>query len=189
MAIASSPTVRASNASEAATKALTRSARSTYVPGLRVTGGYNWSNQTQLVGAVRPGWSVALGSSYPLFNGFQREDAVTRADVSAEVARVAALDVTRQTRAEAARLIAGLRFAERNIALAQDAGERRGGHEAHERERPRHEQRRQHVQRTAGFAREEDDRRQRGRPRDERRRQRNDEGLLPHRFRRAAGGR
>ena len=51
---------------------------------------------------MRPGWSVALGSSYPLFNGFQREDAVTRADVSAEVARVTALDVTRQTRADAA---------------------------------------------------------------------------------------
>jgi outer membrane protein TolC len=121
LAIQSSPSVRAANASEEATRALTRSARATYVPGLRVTGGYNWANQTELVGAVRPGWSVALGSSYPLFNGFQREDAVTRADVSAEVARVTALDVTRQTRAEAARLIAGLRFAGRNIALAQEA--------------------------------------------------------------------
>ena len=121
LAVQSSPSVRAAQASEEATRALTRSARATYVPGLRVTGGYNWANQTPLVGAVRPGWSVALGSSYPLFNGFQREDAVTRADVSAEVARVASLDVTRQTRAEAARLIAGLRFAERNIELAKDA--------------------------------------------------------------------
>lgn len=121
LAIGSSPAVRAANAAQEATKAFTRSARATYVPGLRVTGGYNWANQTQLIGAVRPGWSVALGSSYPLFNGFQREDAVTRADVSAEIARVTALDVTRQTRAEAARLLAGLRFAERNIALAADA--------------------------------------------------------------------
>jgi len=121
LAIESSPSVRAANASEEATRAFTRSARATYVPGLRVTGGYNWANQTELVGAVRPGWSVALGTSYPLFNGFQREDAVTRADVSAEVARVTALDVTRQTRAEAARLLAGLRFAERNISLAQEA--------------------------------------------------------------------
>jgi outer membrane protein TolC len=121
LAIQSSPAVRAANASEEATRALTRSARATYVPGLRVTGGYNWANQTTLVGAVRPGWSVALGTSYPLFNGFQREDAVTRADVSAEIARVTALDVTRQTRAEAARLLAGLRFAERNISLAEEA--------------------------------------------------------------------
>ena len=121
LAVQASPSVRAAQASEEATRALTRSARATYVPGLRVTGGYNWANQTPLVGAVRPGWSVALGSTYPLFNGFQREDAVTRADVSAEVARVASLDVTRQTRAEAARLIAGLRFAERNIELAKDA--------------------------------------------------------------------
>lgn len=121
LAVESSPGVRAANASEEASRALTRSARASYVPGLRVTGGYNWANQTQLVGAVRPGWSVALGSSYPLFNGFQREDAVTRADVSAEVARVTALDVTRQTRGEAARLLAGLRFAERNISLGEEA--------------------------------------------------------------------
>jgi outer membrane protein TolC len=121
LAIQSSPAVRAANASEEATRSVTRSARATYMPGLRVTGGYNWANQTPVVGAVRPGWSVALGTSYPLFNGFQREDAVTRADVSAEVARVNALDVTRQTRAEAARLISGLRFAERNISLAQEA--------------------------------------------------------------------
>lgn len=121
LAIQSSPSVRAAAASEQATRALTRSSRAQYVPGLRVTGGYNWANQTPLVGAVRPGWSVGIGTSYPLFNGFQREDAVTRADVSAEVARVTALDVTRQTRAEAARLLAGLRFAERNISLAADA--------------------------------------------------------------------
>jgi outer membrane protein len=121
LAIQSSPSVRAAAASEEAMRALTRSSRATYVPGLRVTGGYNWANQSPLVGAVRPGWSVALGSSYPLFNGFQREDAVTRADVSAEVAHVTALDVTRQTRAEAARLLAGLRFADRNISLAAEA--------------------------------------------------------------------
>ncbi|HEY4305528.1 MAG TPA: TolC family protein [Gemmatimonadaceae bacterium] len=121
LAIQSSPSVRAANAADEANRALTRSARATYVPGLRVTGGYNWANQTTLVGGVHPGWSVALGSSYPLFNGFQREDAVTRADVAAEVSRVNSLDVTRQTRAEAARLLAGLRFADRNISLAQEA--------------------------------------------------------------------
>jgi outer membrane protein TolC len=121
LAVETSPTVRTAQANEEAMRALTKSARATYVPGLRVTGGYNWANQTTLAGAVRPGWSVAVGSSYPLFNGFQREDAVTRADVSAEVAHATALDATRQARAEAARLLAGLRFSERNIALAGEA--------------------------------------------------------------------
>jgi outer membrane protein TolC len=100
---------------------MTRSARTTYVPSIHLTGGYNWANQTTLIGAVRPGWSVSVGSNYPLFNGFQRENTITQADVSAEVARVTTLDITRQTRAETARLLSGLRFAEQNIALASEA--------------------------------------------------------------------
>lgn len=121
MALSSSPLVRAANASEEASTAATRSARSLYLPDLRVIGGYNWANETTIVGGVRPGWTVALGTSFPLFNGFQREDAVARADAVAETARVTALDATRQARAEAARLLSGLRFAEQNIGLAHEA--------------------------------------------------------------------
>ena len=121
LAVSSSPMVRTANASEQASVAATRSARSLYLPDLRVTGGYNWANQTSILGGVRPGWTVALGTSFPLFNGFQREDAVARADVAAETARVTALDATRQARAEAARLLSGLRFAEKNIGLAREA--------------------------------------------------------------------
>ncbi len=121
LAIDASPSVRTARAAEQANLAATKSARTQYVPDVRVTGGYNWANQTPLVGAVRPGWALALGTSFPLFNGFQREDAVTRAQAVAEVSRVTALDVTREARADAARLISGLRFAGRNIALASDA--------------------------------------------------------------------
>ena len=121
MAVNSSPMVRTANASEQASVAATRSARSLYLPDLRVTGGYNWANQTSILGGVRPGWTVALGTSFPLFNGFQREDAVERAYVAAVTARATALDATRQARAEAARLLSGLRFAEQNIGLAREA--------------------------------------------------------------------
>lgn len=121
LAIDGSPSVRAARASEQATGAATKSARAAYLPDVRVTGGYNWANETTIVGGVRPGWSLLLGTSFPLFNGFQREDAVTRADAAAEIAHVTALDVTRQARTEAARLLSGLRFAERNISLANEA--------------------------------------------------------------------
>jgi len=121
LAIDGSPSVRAARASDQAAGAATKSARAAYLPDLRVTGGYNWANETTIVGGVRPGWSLLLGTSFPLFNGFQREDAVTRADAAAEIARVTALDVTRQARTEAARLLSGLRFAERNISLANEA--------------------------------------------------------------------
>jgi outer membrane protein TolC len=121
LAVDASPVVRAARANEQANNAATRSARTQYVPDLRIIGGYNWANQTEIVGGIRPGWSVALGTTFPLFNGFQREDAIVRADASAETARVTALDVTRQARADAARLLSGLRFAERNIALSREA--------------------------------------------------------------------
>ena len=91
------------------------------MPDIKLSGGYNWANQSTLIEAVHPGWTVLLGTSHPLFNGFVREDAITRADAVSEVSRVMSLDVTRQVRADAARLLYGLRFAEQNIALAYEA--------------------------------------------------------------------
>lgn len=121
LAVASSPRVRAAEASARATGAATRSARAQYLPDLRLTGGYNMANESVVVGAARPGWTVGLGTSFPLFNGWQREDAVARADATNDVARAAALDAARQARAESARLINALRLSERNIALATQA--------------------------------------------------------------------
>jgi outer membrane protein TolC len=121
LAVDAAPAVQAAEAGARATAANTRSAKSLYTPDLRLTGGYNFANQSALIGAARPGWTIGLGTTFPIFNGFQREDAVTRADAAAEVARVAALDTRRQVRAESARLVSALRFAEQNIALAGEA--------------------------------------------------------------------
>jgi len=121
LAIASSPEVRAAEASARATGDATRSARAQYLPDLRLTGGYNMANQSVVVGAMRPGWTLGVGTSFPLFNGFQREDAVTRADAANNVAQATALDAVREARAESARLINALHLAERNIALATQA--------------------------------------------------------------------
>lgn len=121
LAVNASPGVRTARATEQASLAATRSARAQYLPDVRVTGGYNWANTTPIVGAVRPGWALGIGTSFPLFNGWQREDVVTRAEAAAEVSRVTSLDVTRQARTEAARLLSGLRFAVQNISLATDA--------------------------------------------------------------------
>jgi outer membrane protein len=121
LAVASAPAVQASEAAARAADAATRSAKSQYVPDIRLGGGYNWATQSAILGAVRPGWQLALATSFPLFNGFQREDAVARANNAADVSRVTALDATRQVRTDASRLISALRFAERNITLAADA--------------------------------------------------------------------
>jgi outer membrane protein TolC len=121
LAVASAPTVRASEAQSRAADAAVRSARTQYVPTLRLTGGYNWATQSQMLGAIRPGWTIGLGTSYPLFNGFQREDAVTRADATAEITASVARDAARQARAEAARLLGALHIAEQNVVLAGEA--------------------------------------------------------------------
>jgi outer membrane protein TolC len=121
LAIESAPAVQASEAQARATEAATRAARAQYLPGLRVTGGYNFANQSTVIGAPRQGWQLLLGTTYPLFNGYQREDAVVRADAAADVARVQSLDSRRQVRAEAARLLSALHYAQENILLAQDA--------------------------------------------------------------------
>jgi outer membrane protein len=90
-------------------------------PAGSLLGGYNVANQTSIIGATRPGWQLGLGTSFPIFNGFQREDAVTRSEALADVSRVTALDATRQVRADASRLLSALRFAQQNISLASDA--------------------------------------------------------------------
>ena len=121
LAVDASPGVTAAAASERAAGASTRVARSQYLPDVRVSGGYNVANRSVVVGAVRPGWVLGVGATLPLFNGYQREDAVTRAEAGAEVARVSARDVRREARAEAARLLSALRFSTQNIALAGTA--------------------------------------------------------------------
>ena len=121
LAVEAAPAVRAAEATARAAVAATRSARSQYLPDLRLTGGYNVANESPVIGAARPGWTVGVGTSFPLFNGFQREDAVTQADARSQVARVTALDATRAVRAESARLLNALRLAEQNIALASEA--------------------------------------------------------------------
>jgi outer membrane protein len=121
LATRSAPAVQAADASMRATEAATRSARSLYAPDIKLLGGYNFANQTQVIGATRPGWQVALGTSFPLFNGFQREDAVARSAAAADVSRVTARDATRMVRTEASRLMSALRFSEQSIGLAGEA--------------------------------------------------------------------
>ncbi|MDB4912545.1 MAG: outer rane efflux protein [Gemmatimonadetes bacterium] len=121
LAINAAPSVQAAEAAARAARAATSSSRAQYYPDVRVIGGYNWATQSAIVGAVRPGWQLALATSFPLFNGFQREDAVTRSESAAEVTRVIALDATRLVRTESARLLSALRFAEQNISLADEA--------------------------------------------------------------------
>jgi outer membrane protein TolC len=122
LAADASPSVAVAEDMAAATKATLRAARTLYVPTVSATGARNWANSSTVVsGAPRPGWTVTVGTSFPVFNGFQREDAVTRAEVAAYVARVAVSDTRRSARASAAQLLGALGTTTAAISLGAEA--------------------------------------------------------------------
>lgn len=122
LAVEASPSVAVAEDVAAATNAGLRAARTQYVPTITANAGRNWAaSQTVVTGAPRPGWTVVVGTSYPVFNGFQREDAVTRAQAAAYVARVSVVDTRRSVRASAAQLLAALRTTIASIALGTES--------------------------------------------------------------------
>ncbi|HEX6938896.1 MAG TPA: TolC family protein [Longimicrobiales bacterium] len=121
LALEQAPAVRAADAGAAAADAAARAAKAQYFPSVTASGGYDWFNQDPAIGGGRTSWSLRLGVSFPLFNRFQREDAVSRASVQADIARSQAADARRRTRAELERILGALELAEQQIALAQEA--------------------------------------------------------------------
>lgn len=117
----SAPTVRSAAAAVRAGDAAARAARAQYLPSLRLSGGYDWFNQDAAFTGGRTSWSMRLGMSYPIFNGFSREAAVDRAEIQADVARAQLRDSQRAARAEVERLLAGLALARERITLAEEA--------------------------------------------------------------------
>ena len=101
--------------------AAVRASETQYLPTISLGAGYNWSNNGRVGGALPSGWIVAFTTSFPLFNGFVREAAVTQAKVTAEVATATSADTRRFVRAEAQRLLGSLHVAEQDIMLTRDA--------------------------------------------------------------------
>src|SRR5918996_493857 len=81
-----SPDVRLAEASLRSAQAGVQVARSEYFPQLSLGTGYDWRWGTGSAVPVDSGWSVGLGLSYPLFDGFRREETATRARVQESVA-------------------------------------------------------------------------------------------------------
>ena len=121
LAPAAAPAVVSTQAQVTASAAGVRASKSQYLPTIAVGAGYNWANESRVPGALRPGWIVAFTTTFPLFNGFVRESAVTQAEVAAEVATATAADTKRLARAEAQRLLGGLHVAEQDLTLTREA--------------------------------------------------------------------
>jgi outer membrane protein TolC len=116
------PIVRAAAAEDRAAGASVRAARARYSPTVQLGGAYRVIGQpeTNLPGSNDPVWALRLGLSYPLFDGLQREEAVTRARAESDASTAALRDVRRGARVDAERALEALRVAETRIALARE---------------------------------------------------------------------
>jgi outer membrane protein len=119
LAVSSAPTVTAADQSARSQRAFLDAAKTEYLPTITLSGGYNWANQSLNANAIHQGWLVEVGTAFPLFNGFVRENDVEQASVNADVARSTASDTHRFARSQAEGLLASLRLAQESINSAE----------------------------------------------------------------------
>jgi outer membrane protein len=116
-----SPSVKASEAAVSAADAATSVTRASYLPTLRLSSGYDWSNQRASFTNGNTGWNMRLSGSYPVFNNFSREAQVANSDVNLRNAQANFSLAKRQARADVERILGELKLAEQQIALATEA--------------------------------------------------------------------
>jgi outer membrane protein len=116
-----SPAVVTALACERAADAAVRAARSQYLPTLSGSGRYNWFNDVASFNDIQGSWSLGLNISFPVFNRFQREESVERAQVQASIAGIQLDDTRRLARANLERVLGSLETAAQQIELAEQA--------------------------------------------------------------------
>ncbi|MDX1492665.1 MAG: TolC family protein [Longimicrobiales bacterium] len=116
-----SPTVVAATESTNAAAASVSAARAAYFPSLRFSSGYSWANQDPSFAGGNTSWSMSLSMSYPIFNGFQRESSIDRAQFVQRVTRLQEDDARLAARERADAALQNLRTSERAIVIAEEA--------------------------------------------------------------------
>jgi outer membrane protein len=121
LAVATAPAVLTTQAQARADTAGVRAARTLYIPTIAVGAGYNWGSSSPFLGALRPGWILELTTSFPIFDGFLREQTITQAEVASDVATVTALDTRRLVGSSAVMLLGNLHVAEQSIQMSRES--------------------------------------------------------------------
>ena len=118
----SSPGVRASELTARADESSLTSARAAYLPTARISSGYNWSNNEWGFGGGEGRWSgLSLSMSYSLFNGFNREASVARAESQLRISRLQEDDTRLQAGQEADAALFAIRAAEQAVEISEEA--------------------------------------------------------------------
>ena len=115
------PSVLAAEAATSAAQQAYASSKSVYIPSLSLSSGYNWANQEASFDGGSTSWNLNFNLSYPLFNGFNREASVVRAEYSTRLARIQADDARLGSRQATDAALRALETAERAIEIAQEA--------------------------------------------------------------------
>ena len=116
-----SPTVIAASETSVSAGLGVSAARTQYIPTMRLSSGYNWQNQTMSLDGGSTSWNMTLSMSYPIFNGFQREASIDRAQYVQRVAQLQEDDARLGAREEADAALQDLLTAEQAIVIAEDA--------------------------------------------------------------------
>jgi len=122
------PAVQAAAAAVRASSASISSAKSAYLPQLSVGAGYDWTHGQS--GSLSPttgalsgntSWDLRAAVTLPVFDGFQRDQAVTQARVAADEARATLDDQRRGQRVALQQDLAALENTRNQITLGEQA--------------------------------------------------------------------
>ena len=116
-----SPSVVAASEASVAARATVAAVRTAYIPSLRLSSGYNWSNQSRSFAGGNTSWNMSLSMSYPIFNGFQRETTIDRAQFTLRVTSLLEDDARLGARELADGALQDLLTAQQAILIAEDA--------------------------------------------------------------------
>lgn len=119
------PAVLAAEASTRASEASIRAARSGYWPSLGLSAGYDWythwQNGERAFATPQSGWGVRMGLTFPLWDGFARDEALERARVASTTSRAAADELRRTVRASLQNAVDRLRLASEQVRVADES--------------------------------------------------------------------
>ncbi len=121
LAEAQSPSVIAAEEATRSAAFEVRDAKGQYLPSFRLSSGYSWANQDRSFSGGTTSWNLNLSVSLPIFNGFNREGTLERAQFAQRLARLQEDDARLAARQQADGALQDVRTAEQAIAIAEEA--------------------------------------------------------------------
>lgn len=119
--LSSHPTLTAQRASVNQADASLDGAYGAYWPSLRLSAGTDWFGRQPDFFPGQDSWSVRLGLSIPLFDGFARDVNTQRAKVQTRTSRAQLAEAERSVRTQVERALDQLELASERVALSREA--------------------------------------------------------------------